>query len=174
MRSQSAYQVSGRAVMMMPKLARPLPSSFSLRKAAEMSGPSRFSVVPTLRSPLAAASAHDFPLPLRGPHSLFSSSPLPASSSLRLLLNSELPSSSPLVYTPPPSSAPLLPQISPNQAEEENDENNNTIQCIKRTYQPSKCRRRRTHGFLVRIRRQGGRNLFERRLTKGRKRLSVA
>ncbi|KAL6046956.1 Ribosomal protein L34 [Balamuthia mandrillaris] len=173
MRSQSAHQVSGRAMLMMPKLARPLPSSFSLRTAAELSGPSRFSAVPTLRSPLAAASAHDFsPLPLRGPRSLFSSSPLPASSSLRLLLNSELPSSSPLVYTPP-SSAPLLPQISPNQ-EEENDENNNTIQCIKRTYQPSKCRRRRTHGFLVRIRRQGGRNLFERRLAKGRKRLSVA
>jgi large subunit ribosomal protein L34 len=44
---------------------------------------------------------------------------------------------------------------------------------MKRTYQPSKVRRARTHGFLVRMRSRGGRAVINARRAKGRKRLSV-
>ena len=44
---------------------------------------------------------------------------------------------------------------------------------MKRTYQPSKTRRSRRHGFLVRMRTRGGRKVIAARRSKGRRRLSA-
>ncbi len=43
----------------------------------------------------------------------------------------------------------------------------------KKTYQPSKTRRKRTHGFLVRSRTRTGQAILRRRRAKGRKRLAA-
>jgi large subunit ribosomal protein L34 len=44
---------------------------------------------------------------------------------------------------------------------------------MKRTFQPSVVRRKRTHGFLVRMRTRGGRAVIRARRAKGRARLGV-
>ncbi|GAB6036263.1 hypothetical protein JCM15519_08220 [Fundidesulfovibrio butyratiphilus] len=43
----------------------------------------------------------------------------------------------------------------------------------KRTYQPHKTRRNRTHGFLTRSKTKTGKAIIRRRRAKGRKRLGV-
>ncbi|MDP3725752.1 MAG: 50S ribosomal protein L34 [bacterium] len=44
---------------------------------------------------------------------------------------------------------------------------------MSKTYQPKRRKRKKTHGFLVRMKTAGGKNIIRRRMRKSRKRLAV-
>jgi len=78
-----------------------------------------------------------------------------------------------LLRTDPRSISGLHPSTSPSSRRLDVEETIHPGHIMKRTYQASKVRRARTHGFLVRMKTRGGRAVINARRAKGRKRLAV-
>lgn len=57
--------------------------------------------------------------------------------------------------------------------DESKSNTDNSLELVKRTYQPHLVKRKRTHGFLNRLRSRNGRKVLNRRRNKGRKFLAV-